>query len=69
MSVKPLTTIRFAFCQENAKAEIERVAVLLTVILDDSESQHPGGWGPDVTTVVELREARNALLKLIELWP
>ena len=31
-------------------------------ILADSESQHPGGWGPDVTTVADLRIARDDIL-------
>lgn len=29
-------------------------------VLDDEESQHPGGWGPDVTMVGVLREAMEA---------
>lgn len=34
---------------------------LLQRVIDVSESQHPGGWGPDVTTVELLRNARAAL--------
>jgi len=29
-------------------------------VLDDGESQHPGGWGPDVTMCAVLREAMEA---------
>jgi len=29
-------------------------------VLDDGESQHPGGWGPDETMVAVLREAMEA---------
>lgn len=40
---------------------VERLVAILTDVLDDAESQHPGGWGPDVTTVALIREVRNAL--------
>jgi len=38
-------------------AVIDGVEALLRVVIDDAESQHPGGWGPDVTTVAVLRDA------------
>lgn len=41
-----------------AKLAILREAVQR--VLDDGESQHPGGWGPDVTMVEVLREAMEA---------
>jgi len=39
------------------EAEIERLRAAIRLVLDDAESQHPGGWGPDVTTVAFLRAA------------
>ena len=39
------------------EAEIARLRAAIQAVLDDAESQHPGGWGPDVTTVEFLRAA------------
>ena len=39
------------------EAEITRLRTAIQAVLDDAESQHPGGWGPDVTTVEFLRAA------------
>ena len=45
--------------EEQARAElrsqVERLREDIQGVLDDAESQHPGGWGPDVTTVAILR--------------
>ena len=41
-------------------AEIARLRAAIQAVLDDAESQHPGGWGPDVTTVAILRTALAA---------
>ena len=38
-------------------ATIVRLRTAIQAVLDDAESQHPGGWGPDVTTVAFLRAA------------
>ena len=46
------------------RSALERIAAKVTEVIEDSESQHPGGWGPDVTTVAVLREARDDLLDL-----
>ena len=40
-----------------AQQEIERLRAAIRTVLDDAESQHPGGWGPDVTMVAVLRAA------------
>lgn len=42
---------------ERLEAEIARLREAIQTVLDDAESQHPGGWGPDVTMVAVLREA------------
>ena len=34
-----------------------RLREVIEAVLTDAESQHPGGWGPDVTTVAFLRAA------------
>lgn len=44
-----------------APLDVRAAVEKLTAILDDAESQHPGGWGPDVTTVASLRAVRDAL--------
>ena len=41
-------------------AEVARLRAAIQAVLDDAESQHPGGWGPDVTTVAILRTALAA---------
>jgi hypothetical protein len=40
---------------------IDDVLVTLQRVVDDSESQHPGGWGPDVTTLADLRDCIRVL--------
>lgn len=40
---------------------VDDVLVTLQRVVDDSESQHPGGWGPDVTTVADLRDCIRVL--------
>lgn len=40
-----------------AKARIVALEQAIQTVLADDESQHPGGWGPDVTTVGVLRRA------------
>ena len=39
------------------RREIARLRAAIQAVLDDAESQHPGGWGPDVTTVGILHAA------------
>ena len=46
--------------QQQLAAAQGRIAVLeqaIETVLADGESQHPGGWGPDITMVAVLREA------------
>jgi len=38
-------------------AERDWLRAAIETVLADAESQHPGGWGPDVTTVEVLRKA------------
>jgi len=42
---------------KRADSEVARLRAAIQAVLDDAESQHPGGWGPDVTTVGILRAA------------
>ena len=42
---------------KRADVEVARLRAAIQAVLDDAESQHPGGWGPDVTTVGILRAA------------
>ena len=44
-------------------AEAARLRAAIQAVLDDAESQHPGGWGPDVTTVAFLRAAVLAIIE------
>ena len=39
------------------RAEVARLRAAIEHVLADCESQHPGGWGPDVTTVAYLQAA------------
>ena len=43
--------------EQRLEAKIARLRAAIQAVLDDAESQHPGGWGPDVTTVGILRAA------------
>lgn len=45
---------------EAAAAKLATLRTAVQTVLDDEESQHPGGWGPDVTMVGVLREAMEA---------
>ena len=47
----------YARLAHETSAEITRLRTAIQAVLDDAESQHPGGWGPDVTTVAFLRAA------------
>lgn len=38
-------------------AENARLRTAIQTVLADGESQHPGGWGPDITMVAVLRKA------------
>lgn len=49
---------------EGWREDIEDVLLTLDQVVNDSESQHPGGWGPDVTTVALLRDCQ-ALLRAV----
>lgn len=42
---------------EAAERRVAELEAAVRAVLDDTESQHPGGWGPDVTTVEFLRRA------------
>ena len=42
---------------EQFKVENTRLRQAIETVLADGESQHPGGWGPDITMVAVLREA------------
>ena len=41
-------------------ADLATLRTAVQRVLDDEESQHPGGWGPDVTMVAVLKEAMDA---------
>ena len=41
----------------DALTEIATLRAAIQFVLDDAESQHPGGWGPDVTMVAVLQDA------------
>ena len=45
--------------RENARLQAEnaRLRTAIQTGLADASSQHPGGWGPDITMVAGLREA------------
>jgi len=55
--------IRDHYAQPAAPAEgrVAEVVALLTTVIEDAESQHPGGWGPDVSMVKVLKVARATL--------
>jgi len=46
----------------------EDVLVKLGLVVADSESQHPGGWGPDTTTVAYLRDCQRVLRAAVDAW-
>jgi hypothetical protein len=53
---------------ENYKAQLEAANLQVSAlrkaierVLADAESQHPGGWGPDVTMVGVLRDALSSI--------
>ena len=56
--------LREALDPEAMRLELGRLAEDLTVVIDDAESQHPGGWGPDITTVRMIVEVRDDLARL-----
>ena len=47
-------------------AAAQDVLVTLERVVTDSESQHPGGWGPDITTVADLRDCQRILRAALE---
>ena len=47
--------------QAGLREAVEDVLTTLERVATDSESQHPGGWGPDVTTVADLRDCQAIL--------
>ena len=47
--------------QVGLREAVEDVLTTLERVVTDSESQHPGGWGPDVTTVADLRDCQAVL--------
>lgn len=47
--------------QAGLRSAVEDVLTTLERVVTDSESQHPGGWGPDVTTVADLRDCQAVL--------
>ena len=53
-----LTAARKPRLSDTQKLALLREAVQR--VLDDGESQHPGGWGPDITMCAVLREAMEA---------
>jgi hypothetical protein len=42
---------------ERLQAHVQGLEDAITRVVQDAESQHPGGWGPDVTTVAYLKAA------------
>lgn len=48
---------------------VNDVLVTLDRVVNDAESQHPGGWGPDVTTVADLRDCQDVLRAALEAKP
>ena len=46
---------------EELREAAKDVLAILERVVTDSESQHPGGWGPDVTTVEDLRDCQWVL--------
>jgi len=46
--------------ESGAAAKLAALRAAVQQVLDDEESQHPGGWGPDITMVGVLREAMEA---------
>ena len=54
---------RLTAARQPRPSDTQKLALLREAVqrvLDDAESQHPGGWGPDVTMVAVLREAMEA---------
>ena len=50
-----LVMVRAAVVKQ--RDEITTLRAAIQFVLDDAESQHPGGWGPDVTMVAVLQDA------------
>ena len=54
---------RLTAARQPRLSDVQKLALLREAVqrvLDDGESQHPGGWGPDVTMCAVLREAMEA---------
>lgn len=43
------------------QAVLREIRSIIERVVQDAESQHPGGWGPDVTTVAQLKDALEAM--------